>query len=71
MLAFVGLFSMIVRMVLRVERKDSAKFKMELFLTKVVDCQPFIIVKNTSIVDISVVLHTLLDTYLMAKSKQV
>ena len=71
MLAFVGLFSMIVRMVLRVERKDSAKFKMELFLTKVDDCQSFIIVKSTSILDISVVLHPLLDTYLIAKSKQV
>ena len=52
------------------ERKDSAKFKMELFLTKVDYCQPFIIVKSTFIVDFSVVLHPLLDTYLMAKSKQ-
>ena len=44
---------------------------MEFLLTIVDNCQPFIIVKSTCILDISVVLYPLLDTYLMTKSKQV
>ena len=62
---------MIFRMVLRVERKNCAKFVMEFLLTIVDNCQPFIIAKSTCILDISVVLYPLLDTYLMTKSKQV
>ena len=58
-------------MILKVVRKNCLKFKVELFLTIVDECQPFTIVKTTCIVDISVVLYPLLDTCLMAKSEQV
>ena len=58
-------------MVLRVERKNCAKLIMEFLLTIVDNCRPFIIVKSTCILDISVVLYPLLDTYLMTKLKQV
>ena len=41
------------------------------FLAIIDDCQLFTIDKSTCILDISVFLHPLLDTYLIGKSKQV